>query len=346
MDGENLKLKWFDISNWGIEGKGWNDTEKYYDRLPARAKSLVPENVWNLSHSPIGFCSHFKTDSTRIHARWTLENDQLGEDNFNICGFSGVDLYALNGDTWRWASAPPHFTIKDKNPDCRIIEGLSKLERSYRLYLPLRNPVLKVEVGVEEDASFETVAPRRGGELVYYGTSIVHGAFAVRSGLGHPQILGRRLGLPLINLGFSGNARMEHDVAKLIAELDASVFVIDALPNMDEGQVRERAETFIRTICEAHPKTPVVLVEDHPNMISWLKPEEMERHRGKWRQFSKVYRKLLKAGFKNISYVKGAKLFGTDNEASMDGVHPNDVGYMRMADILEKAIRKAQQATA
>ncbi len=335
-------LVWFGIERLGVEGKGWNDTEHPYDRLPARAKSFATPEVWNNSRSPIGICAHFNSDSPEIHARWTLEKDQLGEDNFNICGFSGVDLYCWDdaSKTWRWAAAPPHFSIKDKNPETFIIKDLPRKLRRYRLYLPLRNPTLKVEVGVESGAVFEPVAPRKAKPLVYYGTSIAHGAFAARAGLGLPQVLARRLDMPLINLGFSGSAKMEADLGRLIAELDAGIFVLDALPNMDVEQVKERAETFISLICETHPTTPVVLVEDVANMASWLKPAEMKRHKTKWRAFAKVYKNLQEKGFKNLSYVKGAKLFGTDNEASMDGVHPSDLGYMRMADIMEKALRK------
>lgn len=336
-----LNLKWYDIAEWGVEGQGWTGMEKPYDRIPARAKKIVTQDVWNLSHSPTGICVHFNTDSTRIYGRWQLESDQLGEDNFNVTGFSGLDLYCFDekNQNWRWAGAPPHFSIKDKNPETLLIEGLEKKMRQYRIYLPLRNPTLKVEIGVDD--GLVPVPPRKDKPIVYYGTSIVHGAFAARPGLGTSQVLGRRLDMPLINLGFSGNAKMEAPLGELIAEIDAGIFVIDALPNMDTAMVKERAEKFIKIICDAHPDTPVVLVEDHPNMLSWLKPEAVKGHKAKWNAFSKVYRKLLKEGYTNLSYVKGEKLFGTDNEASVDGVHPSDLGYMRMADIMEKAMKKA-----
>ncbi len=341
MDGDKVDLKWFDVASWGVEGKGWQDTERYYERLPGRAKGIVTESVWNLSHSATGLCAHFNSDSTRVHVRWTLESEQLGEPNFNVAGFSGVDLYADCDGAWRWASAPSWDSIKDKSPDACIVSGIPKQPRKFRLYLPLRNPLAKVEIGVEAGASFEPVAPRKDKPLVHYGTSIVHGAYASRAGMGHTQMLGRRLNLPTVNLGFSGNAKMEEPFAKLIAELDAAAFVIDALPNMDSGMVKERAYAFVKAICQAHPGTPVIMVEDPPHLHSWLKPEMMREHLAKWKEFSKVHRKLVKEGFKKLHYVKGAKLIGVDNEASVDGIHPGDVGYMRMTDILEKAISKA-----
>jgi hypothetical protein len=338
-EGENIK--WHDIANWGVEGKGWDDTERRYERLPARAKGVVTQSVWDLSHMAIGLCSHFVTDSTKIYARWTMQNDMFGEPNFNVAGFSGVDLYGDDNGVWRWLAAPNWKAIQSKTPSDILIDRLPKEPLKCRLYLPMRNPVDKVEIGVEEGASFEPLPPRRGKELVYYGTSIAHGAYASRSGMAHPHILARRLDLPLVNLGFSGNAKMEPELAKLIAELDAAAFVLDALPNMDPQLVHERAETFIRTICEKHPDTPVILVEDHQNLASWRRLDDRKVHEKKWKEFARVYRKLVKEGARNLSYVKGSKLFGTDGEASVDGVHPSDLGMMRMADILEPAVRRA-----
>ena len=31
------EIRWFDVESWGVEGKGWQDTKAYYDRLPAKA---------------------------------------------------------------------------------------------------------------------------------------------------------------------------------------------------------------------------------------------------------------------------------------------------------------------
>ena len=73
---------------------------------------------------------------------------------------------------------------------------------------------------------------------MFYGTSITHGACASRSGMTHVAILGRRFERPVLNLGFSGNGRLESEVATLLAELDPAVFVIDCLPNITADVVR------------------------------------------------------------------------------------------------------------
>ena len=50
--------------------------------------------------------------------------------------------------------------------------------------------------------------------------------------MAYPAILGRRLDRPVVNLGFSGNGRLEAEVGALIAEVDAAAYVLDCGPNM------------------------------------------------------------------------------------------------------------------
>ena len=72
----------------------------------------------------------------------------------------------------------------------------------------------------------------------------------------------RRLNRECINLGFSGNALLDLEVAKVIAEVDASVFVLDFVPNASVAKMKERMETFYRIIRGKHPDTPIIFIED------------------------------------------------------------------------------------
>ena len=93
---------------------------------------------------------------------------------------------------------------------------------------------------------FEGLAPREK-PIVFYGTSITHGACASRPGMVHTAILGRWLDMPVVNLGFSGNGRMDQAVGEFLVQVDATAYVIDCLPNMGpercDGQVRSAGQT-------------------------------------------------------------------------------------------------------
>ncbi|MEM7601283.1 MAG: SGNH/GDSL hydrolase family protein, partial [Verrucomicrobiota bacterium] len=201
------------------------------------------------------------------------------------------------------------------------------------------NTVQKLEVGVPEDATFEPVAPRKESPIVFYGTSITHGASASRPGMTHPAILGRRLNCPIINLGFSGNGRLEIEIAAMLAELDAAVYVIDCLPNLSEPEViAERTEPFVKLLRNIRPDTPIILVEDRTYTNAWVFGSKRTRHRDCRAALLRAYDNLVAAGIRDLHYQPGHLLLGTDTEATMDSSHPSDLGFWRQANELEKTI--------
>ncbi len=334
-------IRWNEITSNDIEGQGWKDTEYPFDRLPLHAKELVSEALWRMKVSTNGMNVTFTTNSTSISVRWQLGDEQLGENNFNVCAFSGVDLYSKNPDTgkWQWAGFPWHNQIVDQNPCVTLREDLSPVEREWRLYFPHRNKLERLEIGVDETADFTLIPPRSDKPFVYYGSSIIHGAYAGRAGTGVANLLARRFDLPLINLGFSGAARMEAGVAALLTELDPEFYIIDPLPNMEADEVKENTEKFIEILCGKRSNTDVFMISDVPISHFWLYPEMQEQFELKNRLYYEIIQKM-QARFSNLHYICGREFFGSDNEGTIDGIHPNDCGFMRMTDALEQKIRE------
>ncbi len=330
-------LAWHDVREGGVEGKGWTETESFFDRQPAKAKGVVRPPVWDLSRHSAGMCFDFETDATTIHARWTLISESLAMPHMPATGVSGLDLYARDeGGRWGWVSIGRPEGVQTQTV---LAGGLRPGRRTYRVYLPLYNGVTSVAVGVAPDAFFRAIPPRREGAIVFYGTSIVQGGCASRPGMAHPAILGRRLERPTINLGFSGNGQMEPEVAALLAEIAAGCFVIDCLPNMGAEMVAERTEPLVRTIRRAHPETPVVLVEDRTFCGTPFVAGHREGHAARRGALRKAYEALVADGVPGLHYVSGEHLLGDDDEATVDGSHPTDLGFVRMADALEPVLR-------
>jgi hypothetical protein len=325
---------WFNIRQFGVEGRGWNDTKDFYDRLPARAEAVVRKPVWDLSRNSAGMCVRFVTDATTFRARWAVTESWLYLPNITAIGKSGLDLYVKTDKGWHWLAVGQPTA---QTNEVTLVDKLVPGKREYLLYLPLYNGTRFVELGIPTNAVIEKAGPWGPGvrqPMVFYGTSILQGLSASRPGMVHSAILGRRFNWPVINLGFSGNGKMEPEMADLLAELDPSVYVLDCLPNLGADEIKERVEPFVRKLRAAHPDTPIVLVEDRTLQDSFLISGRMEYYHLKDRaELKAAFERLKKAGVKNLYYIPGEHLFGDDGEGSVDGSHPNDLGFMRQADI-------------
>ena len=338
---QRVDLTWHDVRDWGVEGKGWSDTKRYFDRLPGKAEGVVRTPVWDLSRHSAGMTVRFVTDAAAIHVRYTLLSDRLAMPHMPATGVSGLDLYATDGqgvDRWAGVVRPNAQSI-----ETAIATDLRVGTRRYTIYLPLYNGVESLEIGTEAGTLFEPVAPRTERPLLFYGTSIMHGACASRPGMAIPALLSRRLNRPTMNLGFSGNGRMEPEVGALLAEIDPCAFAIDCLPNMQETMIAERAAPLVRQLRTAHPDTPILLVEDRSFTNTRFFPAREERHRTNREALRRAYRQLQDEGVDHLFYLEGEQLLGDDGEAATDGSHPNDMGMVRYADAYEPALRALLQ---
>ncbi len=330
---------WHDARKLRIEGQGWAGTKSDYDRLPAKAESMVRDAVWRLSRDSSGIVVPFTTDAPAIKVRWTLTSDRLAMPHMPATGVSGLDLYVRDEDgKWRWLACKPP---QGKTTTATLVSNVPEGPHDYLLYLPLYNGVTSLEINIPSGKFLARSEPRpeeNQKPIVFYGTSITHGASASRPGMAHPAILGRRFNRPIINLGFSGNGRMETEVATLLAELDPAVFVIDCLPNIGAEEVLARTKPCIDILRKAHPTTPILLVEDRTYGDAFFIRAKRERNRTSREALRKVYDELKSAGDENLYYLEGEKLLGDDNEGTVDSSHPTDLGFMRQADAFTKAL--------
>lgn len=325
-DGKTL---WYDCKDLVVEGKGWTDTQAFYDRLPAKAKGKVTPSVWELSHHSAGLCVRFSSNAPSIQVRWTLlSTGSLSLPHMPATGVSGVDLYCKD-PSGRWnfvANGRPaaHVNTAQFSPPP---------DQPCLLYLPLYNGVTRVEIGIPKGSTLSSPGPaanQRRKPIMFYGTSITQGGCASRPGLAFPAIVGRQLDTPIINLGFSGSGKMEPAMAELLAELDPSAYILDCLWNMTPEQVSTRVEPFVKTLRARRPDTPIWLVEDCS--VRNVCPTQ------KGNLLRTIHKKLMAEGVKNLLFLANQGMLGDDTEGTVDGCHPNDLGMMRQAEVFVKAL--------
>jgi len=327
---------WYDGERLPIEGKGWMNTESYYARLPAKAKGVAPESVWNLSYDSAGLCFHFITDATAIQVRWILRDANLAMPHMPATGVSGVDLYGRDdAGKWRFIGNGRPASVSN-NATFRVTP-----ERENILYLPLYNGVTSIEIGIPKENILSTPDPSSPSPIkpiVFYGTSITQGGCASRPGMAATAIVGRELQISVINLGFSGSGKMEPEMAELLAELDPSIYILDCLWNMNLDMVKDRIEPFVKTLRKTHPNTPILLAED--SSVKNITPTE------KGRILRSIYEKLTNEGMKNLYFLSNEGMLGEDFDGTVDGCHPNDLGMKRQADVFVKSLKAILQAPA
>lgn len=330
-----------------VEGQAWSSELKNpYDRLPARAESQARKEVWKLSNESSGLMIRFRSNSASIKVRY-----KTGK-NFNFphmpsTGVSGVDLYAITSDgDLRWCAGK--YAFKDTVSYTFSVDpndNYHQLGREYRLYLPLYNSVEWLEIGVPEGTTFTPLPARIEKPIVVYGTSIAQGACASRPGMAWTSILQRKMDRPMINLGFSGNGRLEKEIIDMIGEIDAKVFILDCLPNLLKGpeltleELKTRILSSIRTLRRLHPTTPIVMAE-HAGFSNDAISNDRKTANEEISEVARLAVDQLKSeGITGLYLIPKAD-FNIDLESTVDGTHPNDLGMVHMAEGYEKHLRK------
>ena len=173
------------------------------------------------------------------------------------------------------------------------------------------------------------------GPAAFYGSSITQGGCASRPGMAFTAVAGRLADVPVVNLGFSGNGKMEMALCDLLAEIDAAAYVLDCLWNMSDDLVKERAEPFIRALQQKRPGTPILLAEDC-NPFDSAPTSKARLLRG-------IYDKLKAedaARWQNLHYLEAKDMLGHDGEGTVDGCHPTDLGMERQGEVFGAALKK------
>ncbi|MGW9685837.1 SGNH/GDSL hydrolase family protein [Flagellimonas sp. 2504JD1-5] len=329
-------------SQYFIEGQAWpNEVEGPYDRLPKRVADNLSHGVYDLGKQSAGLMIRFRTDGSRIHIRYQVNNkSNYAFEHMPSTGVSGVDLYTFdNKGKEIWCAANRKFSDTISFVYKKL--GTSKIMREYRLHLPLYNQVTKLEIGVDTNSNFSPLPIRNKKPIVVYGTSIAQGACASRPGMAWTAQLSRLLDMPLINLGFSGSGRLEIPIIDLMTEIDAQVYILDCMPNLtpltwqnlgitNDIVFKERIIKAVKGLRLKRKRTPILLVEHAGYSDEYVSPASKNRF-AKVNQLQKeAYAELIDDGIENLYYMTKNDI-NLQMDDTVDGVHPTDLGMWRYA---------------
>ena len=221
-----------------------------------------------------------------------------------------------------------------------IVDNMGTEEKECLLYLPLYDELKSLEIGVSSDAHIYKGENPFKKKIVVYGSSILQGASASRPGMAYPARLSRSSGYNFINLGLSGNGKMEKEVAGMLADIDADAFILDCIPNPSPKEITERAVDFVMTLREKHPDTPIIIIQTLIRETGNFNQKARENVKQQNEAIAEQVEVLRKKGVKNLYFIKEDRFLGTDHEGTIDGTHPNDLGFDRMLKKYKPAISK------
>lgn len=318
-----------------MAGFAWFDRDHEYRRLPVKPGVPVPRSVNILANHTTGGQVGFRSNTKKVLIKVKL----AGERNmFHMAptGHSGFDLYVGEPGSKKFHRVS-FLKIENLAYQAELYSSKQAEWNEFTLNFPLYNGITELLIGLDEKAEIAPPSPYASNKkIIVYGGSTVQGACASRPGTYHLNIVSRRLNMEVINLGFSGSGKLEPELATLMTEIkEPAVFFVEGERNSHYKGVTERLENFIRILKAKYPDVPVVILTANKRSQEAFRPDE----RVKILAFQKQLAEKMKG--EGVYLFDSSDLLGEDFfECSVDGSHPTDLGFYRMAEGLTPFISK------
>lgn len=327
-----------------VYGLNWFDEDKRYVRFPKYSDEMIKnlaDGLYYLVEQPSGAMLAFKSNTSTVKIKVELGN-WFSMAHMAFTGQGGFDIYIgttrENLKFYRTSS----FPINNKTYEFTYFCDWEKEERFFLLNFPLYSGVNKIEIGIDSDASITPSCDLFDkGRVVCYGTSITQGGCASRGGMSYTNQLSRRTGYEFLNFGFSGNGRGQKEVAELLASInDVSMFILDYEANATLPMLQDTLDNFINIIRDKYPTVPILVLSKIRMAYETHVKENLEKQMKSKKYQKQVVIKHQKYD-KNIYFYDGHKLLGKYvYDATVDGSHPTDLGFMMITENLEKVLKK------
>ncbi len=320
--------------------------EKTLDtRIPRWLEDSVRPELRERARHTAGKAFRFRTDSRAVAVRYELlYNAHMM--HMADTGIKGTSLYIWDDDTHSWQFVNCNRPNADKSDVIQrkvMVDRLDGKMHEYMLYLPLYDGVKWLEIGVEKTATLTGPvmnSPRQGKKFVFYGTSILHGGCASHPGMVATSIIQRDLDIECVNIGISGEGKMDYCMARAMATIpDVAAYILDPIPNCTKDMCDTLTYEFVNILRRARPDVPIIMVEGQ--MYSYAKYSGFYSRYlpQKNYEFHKNYLRLRAENPKNLYYVDCKNLYGPNNDGSVDGIHLTDLGFWYYAQKLEPYLK-------
>lgn len=328
--------RFVEASSLTMVGKMFSTPNPYNRVDTVRFKGFTPKEQMQVSCSS-GLAVAFSTNSSSIVVCTEYQFVRLEPANATGISYNGYDLYIKKDGEWIYAaSAMPN--VSKTMDTLRLIEAMTLGEKECLLYLPIYDPLTAVYVGVESSAYLKPLPMPFRHRIAVYGSSYTQGVSTSRAGMCYPSQLARMTGLQMLNLGCSGNAKMQPYFADVLCAAQMDAILLDVFSNPSADEIKERLFPFIEKLQAAHPDIPLIFQRT-------IRPErwnfnEHRRQEESYRmQVADSLMALAVKKYKNVYYII-PDAAGHSHENTVDGLHPDNYGYTLWAESIRKPLLK------
>jgi len=337
-------LKWLSPMEgpFGLAGFAWLNQDGKYRRMPVSPACPLPEAVEVLANHTAGGQIRFRTDTGKLAIKVRLSGADM-MDHMPATGMKGFDCYIGAPGNEKYYSTT-RFDHTKQQYECILYELNVRQPRHITLNFPLYQGVEEVLIGIDPDAAVAEPVPYANDKrIIAYGTSITQGGCACRPGMAYTNIMSRRIPLEFVNLGFSGNGRGEPEVARVIAEIvDPACLIIDYEANCSTAEhIQATLPEFIRIYRGSHAQVPIIVMSQIRFGMEWSDDDSLRMRLARKQVMTDTVEQLRQQGDGHLYFVDGSELLGDDfEECTVDGIHPTDLGFYRIAEGLTPILKR------
>ena len=316
--------KYVDARQLNIEGQLFENLPNVWHRIDTSVyKGFTSKELRQMLYSA-GKIVFFRTDSRNITIRPTYGAMRGSISAVTDVAMGGFDLYIKENGGWRWGGmACP--SRDEKTSVSKLRTNMKAGMKECMLFCPLFSELVSLEIGVDADAVIEPLATPFRHRILFHGSSFTHGYSCSRPGMTYPFQFMRKTGLLVLNLGCSGNCKMQPYYADFLENIEADAYVFDAFSNPLGPTIRKRLPEFVERMVKAHPGKPIIFQQTIYREARAFNQEIDEREQEKMDVAEELMAELC-AKYQDVYFIV-PNAADEEHDTSVDGIHPNDKGY-------------------
>jgi len=328
------EFKYTDAASLTVTGK-LMPTSNHYFRLDVEKYTSLSSGERAQATNSAGIAIAFQTDSRYIGVDVCYQK-LGGGTNSPFIATRGFDIYIKKNDgDWVWAgNGAPDKVTDGESVQITLIKDAVTGWKECLVYLPLFSTISDLQIVTDEGSKVKLIPNPFKGRIAVFGSSYTHGSGAGRPGMTYCAQLQRMTGYQFINMGFSGNSKLQPYFADILSEAEVDAYLVDAFSNPTPKQMRERLFPFIEKIQSARPGKPIIFFKsiwrEKRNFSNSYDAKEAAKA-----ETADSLMRIAVSKYKDVYWVDSTNTIGPNHECTSDGSHPDSHGYTLLAESIK-----------